>query len=61
MTRLTIATINVQKRKNVSHVMYIGITSLVYEEGNKKDFFDFLKALMRKQPPPFYDVPLVIE
>ena len=51
-TRLIIATINVQKRNNVSQVMYIGITPLFSRKANK---IDLTSSLMRKQPPP-YDV-----
>ena len=48
ITRLIIATTNVQKRNKVSKVMYISSPPSV-EEG-KKDL-DFLG--MRNQPPPY--------
>ena len=60
MTRLIIATSNVQKRNKVSQVMYIGITSLVLRKAIKK-IFSTSSKFDEEATATVYDVPLVID
>ena len=51
--RPTIAMITVQNWKNISQVIYIGITSLDIEEGKRKNF-DFLELNRESDRTPWY-------